>query len=822
MGQDKKLTFSLEVDQTSAQRTQRIIKELIGDAQKLAQILSGGGLISGGNVGGPMSGAAMRAGAGNGASRTTSGTNGTGGAMDSLSAVFQAQGKALKGLGEVSKDTSRVLSDSLTKAINEQKRSLADLDRQIAGLTKRYEDLGAEAKDALSTGAVTQKSVNSVYGPLQANVMSNMMGVLGQRTAANANLGTMTTALGGLNPPGALAKFGAWARQTPSMMGLAGGALAGFMTINDELANNPMRYSRMEASRGQLLGNPMLSTMNGDLKTINALRTIALDPSRLNDFQGAAGTSATLQARASNLWRDFSFNPFKAFGLGNMIAGQTSPQVQQSLMARQQEQIQNTITGDPMQSFMLDQFTGQASGRMGLMRTFGVGGGYLDRDRKIGDRFYHKGDYVSGLDHFLRPYRKRFDDGEIAGAFSGIEGAGTRTAAQGLLGTGLNAQAAGIGNAGSILGLTSAAGNRTAQSYMSYLLSQVGSRTMDVRAAGLIGQFGAEQMVNSGSAFNPTGLASVLSAGMSGGSADAMIAHQNIAGFQSMNRLTGGQIDPWQGAANLMSAIKAAPGTGIYAQDALSRASFSDLLRSSKGDVSPELAALGLGKGEASAQLNAVLRTPMMRLMRGPDAVNPNSKVGKMISGIMGAGGDAGAFLKKLGGSSAAAQNEAANTFGTILHMTGISDSFSTGVGQARMFLQSDRARGRRMAGDMAGGSREAQYKEDQIDRQDKLMNFIENATKGMFGEGGTFTLASKLYEEQIANASKSAQELAGSMSALSKVMQDVASGKITSKKEADDAFKRYRNQEAAAAAEATIKNSTPSLHGYSGSYGRR
>ncbi len=135
MADAKKLLFQFVVDEASLSKTRNMIRELTADLQKLSEAAgksgggSGGGILGGMSVGGAKSPEQARV-----VAKTAP-------AGRQLVQGFLDQKQIFKGIADGSKDSMRVMNESLKQAIDFQKRELRDLDNSAKHLTETYDEL---------------------------------------------------------------------------------------------------------------------------------------------------------------------------------------------------------------------------------------------------------------------------------------------------------------------------------------------------------------------------------------------------------------------------------------------------------------------------------------------------------------------------------------------------------------------------------------------------------------------------------------------------------------------------------------------------------
>jgi hypothetical protein len=173
------------VDERSAQQANRVIKDLISSAEKLAKTLSG---VSLGGAPGAAGGNGLVTGSVGGSQSTQQMVSKVQGSQSKgLAQVFIDNGNALKGLANVSTSSMRIMSEGIARAVDQQKRSLSDLDTQLVKLAKRYDDLKDREKAAIANG-LSPTRAREMYGAKGDELTGQMLSAQTEREKIQGNL----------------------------------------------------------------------------------------------------------------------------------------------------------------------------------------------------------------------------------------------------------------------------------------------------------------------------------------------------------------------------------------------------------------------------------------------------------------------------------------------------------------------------------------------------------------------------------------------------------------------------------------------------------
>jgi hypothetical protein len=306
MSGNKEIKFSFVVDERSAQQAKRVIRDLISDAEKLAKTLNGVGLGGGGGGGGGFGGNLVTGSVGGGksAQQMISSIQSKPKQGGGLAQVFIDNAQALKGLGNISRESMRVMSDSIKRAVDEQKRAIAGLDDQLAKLARRYDDLGAREKAAIANGLSPDKA-RALYNEKAADIQSQIVSTQVERQKAMKGYNTldeqrrqMAINGGGGVPPDEPPSGGGYGNsrfgkmfpmRTPDgrlvrwgAMGAA--AVTGLVAGAGELQAQQFDYISNQARQAQAMKTMGVATRTGDLQYAAALMQVMRDPMKRAEF----------------------------------------------------------------------------------------------------------------------------------------------------------------------------------------------------------------------------------------------------------------------------------------------------------------------------------------------------------------------------------------------------------------------------------------------------------------------------------------------------------------------------------------------------------
>lgn len=609
-----------------------------------------------------------------------------GGAGGGMAQGFIEAANAMKGLSNVSRDTMRMMSDAITRSVSDQKRSISDLDNQIEALTKKYTDLGVEAKEALRAGRGGIGGIGLERGGLQGDVA----GLVNQRAEAGKKLIETQQAQAALNntpPPGGGGGgggggFGGFGGLAKVGGGIMAGAQIGQSALN-ELQLQLMSPFNAMASRSNMAQSQMQRLAGGDVglgyamyrATTNQINTrgpgqgfqgVGSQPGSADSLAqigtGAGSLGGWWNAGMGSAGNVLSKIPFagKLFGSlaglpegGGAVLDPLKPgNVQTKLGEASMEMVQKAYEGmDPLVKMGLSNFQSSLGSRQAMQR-LGVSGNMGIKDARGNDVI--GGSRYNLLEEKLTA--RGYDMGGYQGALSGLTGMGGGRFAHANADEAMRAAAAGYGGWGGVL---------------------FGAQRMGGDAGTLLGLGGgginkaaATQLGGSiyGGGFDPRGnttnrgLMSAISSGFNftGGVGDMNTAARVGLGIEGMDKLTTGAVDPYQSGRNLVAAINANSGGGVYAQDAMAGMNFKNLAEIASGGSTAESRAHGLTAGMAKQQIAEVGRALSDQFIDQPGV---NDRMSKTMRSMQAAGGPT-EYFKSLSGD---ARKNAVEDFGVFL-----------------------------------------------------------------------------------------------------------------------------------------------------------
>ena len=680
MSEGKDLKFKFVVDEQSAQRVNRVLDEMIKRAQDLAKTLQGvgvggggGGLFGGGSVGGRAPSA-----------QSTFAGKGTSTTQTKIGVLALENAQAFKSMAGVSKDAMQVMSDAIKRGIGDQQRDLKGLDKTIADLSRRYQELGTAQAKSISQG-MKAGQVQSLYGGEMERVQAQMLEAVGGRPKIQqegdrlqrlqqghaaqmggyAGYGSLDEAEetdrkaaglgGGLGGGGK--GFGGRLRNMfgklkPSgigsvMSGIAGAVAVGNFGLDETLAGD-RGYSGAEARRGSMVEGKIRSMHAGDTKFLfNAMMAQQDAEQRRNLAAQTGSTASTLEQVRGGVGQFVGSMPLiggvgRALGLvgpdtGGGALGGFSTATQQSNKAENAFKMMDEQSKGTARLYMnmaQESFQGRMGNSLQLQRVMGVTG--LQRDSRTGQYTNRAGDIQTQLEG------QGLDSGQLLGSYQSLRGqAGSHFAGTSAY-TAMQAQAQGYGGFDSVLAASARMGQRK-----QLALGAIGGG-ID-KAAGI--QLGQGIL---GTGYDPRGttggygtMAAVQSGmGFTGAASDFNKAQAAIGGLNYGSTITQGGIDSYQQGRNLVGAIGINPNGGSYSQDYLANGmSMKQMLDMANGGKMTQTAkALGLTPDMIKSQLSESTGSVFDRFVdEGKD--NPMSKA---IRGYQKSGMGYGDYLKKL------------------------------------------------------------------------------------------------------------------------------------------------------------------------------
>lgn len=577
-GSSKEIKIIFRMDEQALQRMRTAIADVTRDLQSFVQASRGLTAGFGGGGAGPtMVGTGRLTNEQQIVStmKTPQNLVGSGGnAANPLAQSFTESANAMKNLSGVSREAMRVMSDVVSRAVQEQKRAIHDLDSQIGGLTERY---GALQDAQRSIGIGNQSGQYQQMG-------QQLGGAIQQRQSAANNLLQLEqqqkSIQNTMSPPprgGYYDDTGNWVeasganwtarsvgatRFAPNTAGgwlKAGGlALAGASTITNEIMGES-RSSGLAAQRGNFVRGEISKLRGGDLSLIYGLRQAMMDPAGREALASQVGGAAQAEQFFGGIYGGAKAAIMGAIGGtpsggggGGIMAG-FSTLKQNTGMAQNVVNIgRDYAAADPLTAMALEGFTGSLGNRIAAQH-LGIVGGSGIRGSKSMDPY---GDLSARLQ------RSGYDMGGLMGAFGGAVGiAGKRFAGRNAWGI-MAAGAAGYGGYGEALG-----GQLRAGVGGPGVLSGMDAAAAIQLSQGIYGQGFDVTGTTTG-----TALEGAFQSGFKthGDFRDFNQVARFQAGAAGLNKFVQGQVDPFQMGRNLMSAIgNAGSGAGVYAQDFL-------------------------------------------------------------------------------------------------------------------------------------------------------------------------------------------------------------------------------------------------------------
>lgn len=718
---NKELKFSIVVDPRTAGEAKRVIRELISDAEKLAKTLSsvnlgghGGGLLSGGSVGGAQTQGTLLANAQ--APKQTGPVS----QNKSLAQMFLDSGKGLKDLANISQSSMRVMSDGIKRAVDEEKRSLADLDNALNKLARRYDEVSQARKLSEASGSMPQETIDRLRSHEDV-LLGRQQELLGQREKTRGNIGGLAeqrrqmainsdpySQLGGPDDdkeekqPGWLSrKLGAGLKGGARFGVVAGSIAAGVMAGAGEMQAAPFDYVTQQARQAQALGTLGVATRSGDLKYSAAMMQIFNDPEKRKEFGGLGNQnwSTGITQAGGAVLSGVTRGDFNA--PGNIARGIESIPTAQKERLRQY--IDEQIKTDPRFFANLDRFQGEADARVGMMRRMGYG------EKGLSKSVINSGEDMS----------------TIGGAFEAVRGGG-RGFAQAALWQAMRAQRGGMdmGAAGSVLVAGSMTGGSGGQ-----ILNAI-TQNNDVVAAEHLGRAIVTAMQSSSMGIsNGLGVAGALTG------SGPMSVYQAQQGMGAVGAMTSGG-DAFGSGVNVLNALKiAGPGGDIYHQQALvelmkpeNTGMLFDAMAGQKNDYLKSM--LGDNYNEEARQMFQGSLTTNVRARQIDQGkgtkLTPASK--RMQDIVTKYNGDIRAYMDdEL--SRGEKMDDLTRDIGSGLHQV-YGEQFSVQAGEAgvrSLYNAGNSAAGKSGLGDASGGSAAGTYRRERNKtNEEELSNFVE------------------------------------------------------------------------------------------------
>lgn len=540
-----------------------------------------------------------------------------------LSGALLQQKQLFQVIARGSKEALTAMTSSLRTESTHQQQHIQRLKKEVDGLATSYRQLERLHRSGMVSTEMLHEGRSALF---------EGAGKLGEATAHGRGLHMAqlrARAQGGPGKWGARAGL-AWeetkdfASSVPARMGIGPGVAqfgiaaaigyaAGKVIVNTmksgmaEAQAAPHDYQNREISRGAF-GRAAQGIRGGDYTLVHALQTVARDNRLRADLRAAGGggeMGVTGFGRGTGggitfneggyrtmgaIWnltkRALSLDPIGASNefrreMGNIPYEQAQEKLR---MAQRVQEMR------PEDFARLHAFQANTGANISHMNTFGRGAGYYTRSGRrlnrgqmgivnqmtdLGAGGIDNVEYRNNAQRMLDRVRRQYNISpeELAGGYGAVEGVGGFGTAQQL---GLRAALAARGHMGGAGGiLATAAMTGDAGAFWTNMNNMVGrgSGGMDVGAAQSIGGTVAGSLTNGAAPTSGLGLMSAMGAyGRGDNSAQDMLNARFMgAGLGAMGSMFGGRTDPYQRGVNLLSAIRAAPGASVGAQEYLSQ-----------------------------------------------------------------------------------------------------------------------------------------------------------------------------------------------------------------------------------------------------------
>lgn len=690
MAEDKKLKFSVAVDDPSFRKSINMVRELTNEVSKLAEATkraaTGGiGGVQVSSKGGGTFNAASAA--------VTSGarTGGMGGIAGILTQGLTADKNFFKSIASSSKEALDAIKNNLKNSVNEQGRAIDELTQKMQGLGRTYDMMKNKGR---LTPELAQSLETSIGG--QAVQLGGMRKAMGQQQAA---LGAAEAAGGG----GAVSSF---LRGGVSMGGLgmaAGGVMAvaglvgmGMKAYSQNVIAGSEDFMTRRTMLGSTFGNIALGMKRGDTTFLAGLRE-----AYLHDPQIMAGLAAQAQAKQTGVIGGALTSPMgivkdsvgELLGGGGLGMARAYDMADTETRLRLAQAARQEIESNPMKFFHLQMLQEQYGSRLGNMRALGMGWGRKLVQGPGGNIWQNR----PAFDDYLQRFRERgIDEGQVVAMHQAIEAVAGRGTAQRLGGLGVSAQLGGMTNAAQILGQGAMYSTVGGAGFMRSIMNTIGRGTggIDVAAGNRMGALVAAGLAEGGPLTSGLGFAGALGAFARGvnPAQDMRIQAQLAAGVGQMGGLFQGTRDPFQQGLNTLNAIAAAPGASIYGQDYLATRMTPRLMADilgGKDAVPRELLDRGISREAVRQYASETMKGVMFRYIDTGKGTAEDVFAGKMRA----TGGDIRDYYRQ--GISGIRGKEARGEFtkdtirmyAEVLEDTGMATDSESAKGMARAMM---------------------------------------------------------------------------------------------------------------------------------------
>jgi hypothetical protein len=658
----KQLKFQFVVDEASLQKTRQLIRELTADLAKLNEQASKAGGLGGGGGGagvGVSAGGARSPEAQKAVAKVAP-------VARPLVQNLQDQKQIIDGVSKGSKDSLKVMNDSIKQSVSQQKRELDSLEASVKRLTKTYQDLGTKAaifgkghaftpgleRDRENVGAtldrsdVERRNARLRYDTTDPQRRDELRSIYGE-TGAYYNIRDMKREIREEKRAAREEEDGPGAGLTgarkisPKMkaaLGIAALVVAGVDGAIDQSLAGMTGLSGMGARRADIVSGRMGSLLGGDVKLTYAMKN--MDGTQRQDL---ADRTSSFTAQADTVRESIGNTAanlpvvgglLKMLGVGGGkgnnggLAGAWSTAEQQSSLAEKtMAQAEAEMKRNIVENMAMDGFRGELGARIGAGRHLGLGRSFDKKTGKWVDSYGRLQNKLSGSGYSV---------GEYEGAKMGLQGMGGENFANQYAGEAMRANAQGLGGYGNLLAAAQRSGIGG-----DFARGSIGGG-IDATAGVMLGS----SILGNG--FDPRGTTSglgMLMAAQGGfnftGNASDFNTVQRIGlGAQMGDSLVGGGLDPYQKSRNLVTAVNNNPGMSIYGQDYLANGmSMKQMMDLASGNGGTQTAAaLGLDKEGAKAQLGASV-TSVVDRFKDTGGSDPMSQTIRSFRKFKGSGG---------------------------------------------------------------------------------------------------------------------------------------------------------------------------------------
>lgn len=624
---NKQLKFSFTVDEASLQKTRALIRELTADLTKLNEA----GAKLGGAGGGP----------GGGIFNVSSGQRQSPEQQKIVSNVAPAgrqlvqglldQKQVFKTIADGSKDSMRVMTDALKRAVSDQQSEVRRLQGALDALASTYQRLGGAAAGAV--GAKIQDKFVQLTGRAQdARSRLSQLEGMGGTSEWLPDVPWPSAGGGGGRrggpPPVSLASWSGYGDRPPGLFdpndpnmtvgsvnrpgfgrraaGIAGLAIGGAAVIQQEMMAEMKGEDALRAQRADLVSGRMAALLGGDVKLTWALRNMSAK--QRTDMRGVLSSPAAtvgqyMHGAQQAIGAGASMIPIIGPALGQAlgstggpggIAGGFTDIGRGNFSAAQGfAQAENVAKQNILENMAMDQFRGDLGARISAGRILGLGRSKDPKKGEFVDSFWNQKNQLQ---------RKGYDISEDIAAGAQLKSAAGEQFGQKYRGLVRAANAMGLGGFGQVLGASARAGGGSAGA-----LGFLGGG-IDPWAGVQLGQSVLGQGFDPRGTTNGLGSLLAIQSGFqfTGGAGDFNTANRIAGGLKMGESLTTGSLDAYQKARNLVGAIDANPNLGIYGQGFLAN-----------GLSMKQMLDIGIGKGSTATTEALGISSDMVKKQLG-------------------------------------------------------------------------------------------------------------------------------------------------------------------------------------------------------------